>query len=128
MEEKVKPMKIAIFGASGFAGRNVIEALQAENFEIVASDIKEADIEGVDFIKADLLDHDSVAQVVKGSDIVIHLAASPLPVSLEKPKMNARINIEGTLNIMDAARKHRDKRVGNIYDKNKQNYMGRNFC
>jgi UDP-glucose 4-epimerase len=97
-------MKIAIFGALGFVGRNVIEALQAENFEIVASDIKEIDVEGVDFVKADLLNYDEVSKVVKGSDVVIHLAASPLPASLEKPKMNARINIEGTLNIMDAAK------------------------
>ena len=99
-------MKIAIFGALGFVGRNVIEALQAENFEIVASDIKETAIEGINFVRADLLNYDEVAKVVKDCKVVIHLAASPLPVSLEKPKMNARINIEGTLNIMDAAREH----------------------
>lgn len=99
-------MKIAVFGASGFVGRNVIEALKEANIEMVASDIKEADIEGVDFIKADLLDYNEVSKVVKGSDIVVHLAASPLPVSIEKPKLNAMINIEGTLNIMDAAGEH----------------------
>ena len=101
-------MRIAVFGASGFVGRNVVEALKEVNMVIVASDIKEMDseVEGVDFVRADLLNYDEVACVVKGADIVIHLAASPLPVSLEKPKTNARINIEGTLNIMDAARKH----------------------
>src|SRR5208283_1908720 len=57
-----------------------------------------------EFRKADLLDYDQVERVVKDTDVVIHLAASPLPVSLEKPKINARINIEGSLNIMDAAR------------------------
>ena len=97
-------MKIAVFGASGFVGKNVVEALKEANVEMVVSDIKERDIEGVDFVKADLLDYDEVTKVVKGSDVVIHLAASPLPVSLEKPRINARINIEGTLNIMDAAR------------------------
>jgi UDP-glucose 4-epimerase len=103
---KGEPMKIAVFGASGFVGRNVVEALKETDMEIVASDIKEIEIAGVDFIKADLLDYDEVAKVVKDSDVVIHLAASPLPVSLEKPKLNARINIEGTLNIMDAAKEH----------------------
>ena len=97
-------MKIAIFGASGFVGKNVVEALKEADVEMVASDIKEMDIGGVDFVKADLLNYDEVTKVVKGSDVVIHLAASPLPVSLEKPRINARINIEGTLNIMDAAR------------------------
>ncbi len=101
-------MKIAIFGASGFVGRNVVEALKEANMDIVASDIKEMgiEIEGADFVKADILDYSEVSKVVKGSEVVIHLAASPLSVSLEKPRMNARINIEGTLNIMDAAREH----------------------
>ncbi|MCK4526056.1 NAD-dependent epimerase/dehydratase family protein [candidate division WOR-3 bacterium] len=99
-------MKIAVFGASGFVGRNVIETLKEANMEIIVSDIKEVKNGGVDFIKADLLNYNEVSKVVKGSDIVVHLAASPLPISIEKPKLNARINIEGTLNIMDAAREH----------------------
>ena len=99
-------MKIAVFGASGFVGRNIVEALREANMEIVASDIRGIEIEGIDFVKADLLDYDAISRVVKGSDIIIHLAASPLPVSLEKPKTNARINIEGTLNILDAALEH----------------------
>ena len=104
-------MKVAVFGAYGFVGRNVIESLREVNMEIVASDIKEVKIGGVDFIKADLLDYNEVSKVVKGSDVVVHLAASPLPVSIEKPKLNARINIEGTLNIMDAAREHGVKKI-----------------
>jgi len=101
-------MKIAIFGASGFIGRNVVEALKEAKMDIVASDIKGMDIEieGVDFVKVDILDYGEVSKVVKGSEVVIHLAASPLSVSLEKLGMNARINVEGTLNIMDAAREH----------------------
>lgn len=104
-------MNVVIFGASGFVGRNIIEALRAENIQITASDIKKINIEGVDFIEADLLDYDEISKVIKGSDIVIHLAASPLPVSIEKPRLNARINIEGSLNIMDAAREHGVKKI-----------------
>lgn len=99
-------MKVAIFGASGFVGRNVVEALKKANIETVASDIQDIELKEVDFVKADILDHDAVSRVVKDSDVIIHLVASPLPVSLEKPKMNARINIEGTLNVMDVAREH----------------------
>jgi UDP-glucose 4-epimerase len=73
---------------------------------LVASDIRESPHINAEFIPADLLDFDQVARVVKGSDIVVHLAASPLPVSIEKPRFNARINIEGSLNIMDAAREN----------------------
>src|SRR5208283_3311379 len=97
-------MKAAVFGASGFVGINVVEALTTAGIEVIASDIRECDAIKTEFRKADLLDYDQVERVVKDTDVVIHLAASPLPVSLEKPKINARINIEGSLNIMDAAR------------------------
>ena len=104
-------MKVAVFGASGFVGINVVNALAKEGFDIIASDLKEMKFENADFMKADLLDYDQVSRVVKGTDIVIHLAASPLPFSIEKPKINARINIEGTLNIMDAVREHNCKKI-----------------
>lgn len=104
-------MKVAVFGASGFVGINVVNALKQAKLDIVASDIRENDTLGVEFQAADLLDYDQVERVIKDTDIVIHLAASPLPVSLEKPKLNARINIEGSLNILDAARNNGIKKV-----------------
>jgi UDP-glucose 4-epimerase len=97
-------MRVGIFGASGFVGRNVIERLKAENIDIIASDIQNLHNKDIEFIKADLLNPNEVSEVVKRSDIIIHLAAHPLPASLENPKLNARINIEGTLNILDASK------------------------
>jgi len=104
-------MKVAIFGASGFVGTNVIEALKATDHEIIASDIQEKPIEGTQFIKANLLKYEEVETVVNDCDVVIHLAASPLNVSVEKPRLNAQINIDGTLNIMDASREHGIKKI-----------------
>jgi len=97
-------MKVAVFGASGFVGINVVNALSDAGIDVVASDLKEMKFDKAEFVKADLLDYAQVADVVKDCDRIIHLAASPLPFSLEKPRLNAKINIEGTLNIMDAAR------------------------
>ncbi len=99
-------MKVAIFGASGFVGTNVIEALKATDHEIIASDIQEKPIDGTRFIKANLLKYEEVETVVNDCDVVIHLAASPLNISVERPRLNAQINIDGTLNIMDASREH----------------------
>ena len=104
-------MKVAVFGASGFVGMNVIEALKNTSIEVIASDLNAPKIQDVDFIKADLLDYEQVAAVVKSADVIVHLAASSLPVSIQNPKMNARINIEGTLNIMDAAREYSIKKI-----------------
>ena len=97
-------MKVAVFGASGFVGLNVLEALKRAGIETIASDIRQNDTIDTEFLKADLLDYQEVEAVVRDTDAVIHLAASPLPFSLENPKVNARINIEGSLNILDAAR------------------------
>ena len=104
-------MKVAVFGASGFVGINVVNALSAAGIDVVASDLKEMKFDNADFVKADLLDYTQVADVVKDCDRIIHLAASPLPVSLEKPMFNAKINIEGTLNIMDAAREFNCEKI-----------------
>lgn len=104
-------MKVSVFGASGFVGRNMIKALVNENIETVASDIKEDSIEGVHVYPANILEYDQVKKIVHDSDYIIHLAASPLPLSLKNPTDNARINIIGTLNIMDAARECGVKKV-----------------
>lgn len=97
-------MKVAVFGASGFVGLNVIEAFSKADHEVVASDIRKAEQVMTEFVQADLLKYEEVEAVVRGTDAVVHLAASPLPFSLDNPKLNARINIEGSLNILDAAR------------------------
>jgi len=99
-------MKVAVFGASGFVGRNIIEALKRESIDVVASDLQPLDDDEVEFIKADILDYEQVLNVVKDCDNVVHLAASPLNMSIEKPKLSTRINVEGSLNIMDAARQN----------------------
>lgn len=104
-------MKVAVFGASGFVGINIVNALSEAGIDIIASDLKEIKFDTAEFVKADLLDYAQVADVVKDCDMIIHLAASPLPLSLEKPRLNAKINIEGTLNIMDAAREFNCKKI-----------------
>ena len=104
-------MKVSVFGAAGFVGRNMIDALIKENSEIVASDMREDVINGVQIHAANILEYDQVEKIVQDSDYVIHLAASPLPFSLKNPALNAQINVVGTLNIMDAAREYGIKKV-----------------
>jgi len=105
-------MKVVVFGATGFVGRNMVEALSKTNIDFIASDVTETKFsKDVNYIKADLLKPNEVENVVKDLDVIIHLAASGLPFSLKNPKLNMDINIGGTLNILDAARKHGVKKV-----------------
>jgi len=101
-----------VFGAAGFVGRNLVEKLAKQEHDLVASDIAEDPYGGsVKYLKLDLLDRNRVFEAVKGNDVVVHFAASPLGLSLEAPAENMRVNVEGTLNILDAARKHDIKKI-----------------
>jgi len=98
-------MVVVIFGAAGFIGRNVVNKLREKNVELIATDIaKNPFKEDVNYIQADILDSESVREVVRKADVVMHLAASPLLPSIERPKLNMKVNIEGTLNILEASR------------------------
>ncbi|UCD93172.1 MAG: NAD-dependent epimerase/dehydratase family protein [Methanobacteriota archaeon] len=98
-------MKTVIFGAAGFIGRNVVERLREKGEDLIATDFVDSPFGGdIDYRKIDMLDKEAVQNVVQEGNMVIHLAASPLVASLKKPVENMRVNIEGSLNIMDAAR------------------------
>jgi len=105
-------LRVLVFGAAGFVGRNLVERIRKDEHNLAASDLVEDPFHGsVNYAKLDLLNRDQVIDVVKGSDVIVHFAASPLTQSLESPAENMRVNVEGTLNILDAARKHDVKKV-----------------
>ncbi len=98
-------MRIAVFGGAGFIGRNVVLKLLEDGRDFIATDFVDTPFgDEIDYRKVDVLDKDAVKGVVGEADAVVHLAASPLVTSLKKPVENMRINVEGTLNIMEAAR------------------------
>lgn len=106
-------MKIAVLGASGFVGRNLLDEFEDTDHSILACDVEPFDPpqDNADFRELDITDADAVDEVIGDVDSVAHLAAHPLPASTENPKLNAEINIIGTLNVLDAARKHDVEKV-----------------
>lgn len=106
-------MHIAIFGASGFVGQNLLNELAKTDHEVLACDIEPSDEipDNASFREVDITDEDAVSEVISGVDVVAHLAAHPLQAGNENPKQNAEINIIGTLNILDAAREHDIEKV-----------------
>lgn len=105
-------MRVLVFGAAGFVGRNLTEQLVKEKFDVVAADVAENPFpSSVEFRQVDVLDRAATFRLVKESDVVIDLAASPLADSVQEPTTNMRVNIEGTLNILDAAREHHVQKV-----------------
>ena len=59
----------------------------------------------MEVLSGDICDRDSVTRAVRGVDIVFHLAALiAIPYSYQSPASYVRTNIEGTLNVLQAAR------------------------
>lgn len=106
-------MYIAVFGASGFVGKNLLEELEGTEHTVLACDVEqfEPSQENATFQKVDITNQMAVTDVVSKVDAVAHLAAHPLPASTDSPKLNAEINIIGTLNILNAAREHDVEKV-----------------
>ncbi len=107
--------KILVTGGAGFIGSAVIKLLSNFNNEIFVFDNLSfgnrdfIDIYDNRFHKIDILDRDTVFKLVGDikPDIIIHLAAIHfIPYCNKHPYESANINISGTINILDAAKKH----------------------
>jgi UDP-glucose 4-epimerase len=111
-------MKVLVTGGAGFIGWHVVGKLLEEKMQVVVVDdlstgLEENIHEEAKFIKMDICS-DHLLDVLKSEkfDMVIHLAAQTMvPVSLEKPDYDSRLNILGTVNVLEACRKTGVKRV-----------------
>src|SRR5260370_35120092 len=78
------------------------------NLAFIDVDVREA----MRVASGNIEDSDFVYQTIKGQDIVFHLAALiAIPYSYEAPRSYVRTNIEGTLNVLEAARRYDVGRV-----------------
>src|SRR5215813_9909329 len=109
-----------ITGVAGFIGSSLARALLAQGDEVRGIDnfatgrrenIEEI-VTRIDFQEADLLDLDAMKTACKGVDYVLHQAAIPsVPKSVLDPLGSNQANVDGTVNILIAARDANVKRV-----------------
>ena len=110
-------MKILITGGAGFIGSNIVEHFHETDEVVVLDSLRsgfERNLRGfnVRFVKGSITEKSIVDDVATGVDYIFHLAALvSVPESVEKPHETVDINVLGTLNVLDAARKHRVKKV-----------------
>lgn len=103
-------MRILIAGAAGFVGAYAIRQLAADGAEIHATKLPQEQIvqTGCTVHDLDILDAEAVRMLFDAvrPDAVLHLAAqSSVALSWKQPQLTADINIKGTLNLLEAARR-----------------------
>lgn len=102
--------KYLITGGAGFVGTNLAERLIREGKRVVIVDDlsggKEERIpkEAI-FHKLDICNTEELTKAMEGVEVVVHLAALPrVQFSIEHPFEAQRVNVDGTLSVLEAAR------------------------
>ena len=108
--------KIIVTGATGFIGSHLTEYFVENGFNVIAFDRYNSNndwgwLENSKYkndfqvILGDIRDYDSVSKAMSGCDAVFHLAALiGIPYSYVSPLAYIRTNIEGTYNVLEAAK------------------------
>lgn len=101
---------VLIFGISGFVGRYLADEFYTNGYEVCGSDLFRGEMlpEYVDFYECDLLDSERVSELItetKPTHIVNLAAVSSVGLSWKIPQKTVAVNVEGTLNILEAAKK-----------------------
>jgi len=113
-------MRYLVTGGAGFIGSNTVDELVRRGHGVVVLDDlssgKEENLADVrtkiTFMKGSITDLEAVQKAMHQAEYVIHLAArTSVPRSVKDPIDTNHINVEGTLNVLVAARDNRVKRV-----------------
>jgi nucleoside-diphosphate-sugar epimerase len=102
-------MKVVVTGASGKAGRAVVDRL-AQDHDVLGIDVVPAAERTTPFLLADLTHFGQTIESLAGADAVVHLAAIPAS-SIYTEETTFRTNVGSTYNVFEAARALGIKRV-----------------
>jgi nucleoside-diphosphate-sugar epimerase len=111
-------MKALVTGGAGFIGSNLVDALleRGDNVRVLDnfSTGNRANLEGreVEIVEGELRSYERVHAAMRGVEVVYHLGAlGSVPRSVQDPLTSSAVNVEGTLNVLLAARDEGVRRV-----------------
>lgn len=116
-------MRVAVTGAAGFLGANVVNALVADGHEVTAIDRVASGLvtgEDVSWVSADVLDAGQMRAALEGAEVVYHLVGV---ISLKQEDALAwRVNVDGVATVARAAHEVGVRRVVNCSSVNAYSY------
>jgi NAD dependent epimerase/dehydratase len=112
--------KVLVTGSDGFIGSHLVERLIEEHCQVRAfvyynsfnswgwlDSLSRETLDRIEIFAGDIRDPNGVETAMKGCEAVFHLAALiGIPFSYHSPDSYVDTNIKGTLNVLQAARKH----------------------
>jgi UDP-N-acetylglucosamine/UDP-N-acetyl-alpha-D-glucosaminouronate 4-epimerase len=113
-------VKALVTGGAGFIGSNLVRALLARGDAVRVLDnfstgnrANLGELAGdVDLVEGELRSYERVHNAVRGVEVVFHLGAlGSVPRSVQDPLTSGAVNVEGTLNVLLAARDEGIRRV-----------------
>ncbi len=109
-----------ITGGAGFIGSHLVKELVSQGQQVTVLDnLSGGNLSNlksvwnqITFIEQDIRNADALVNALDQVDFVLHHAALiSVAESMEKPQETAEINVQGTVNVLEAARKNQVKRV-----------------
>ena len=112
-------LKVVVTGGAGFIGSHIAEYWSAQDADVhVIDNLRTGKREniggvgGVTFHHVSITDRAAVFEILDGARYVHHLAALvSVPESVQKPLECVEINVRGLINVLDAAAKHRVRKI-----------------
>ena len=110
--------RVVVTGGAGFIGSNLVRALLERGDDVRVLDNfstgNRANLDGleVEIVEGELRSYERVHNAVRKADVVYHLGAlGSVPRSVQDPLTSSAVNVEGTLNVLLAARDEGVRRV-----------------
>jgi len=112
------PSRVLVTGGAGFIGSNLVRTLLERGDDVRVLDNFSTGSRqnlaglGVEIVEGELRSYERVHNAVRGVELVYHLGAlGSVPRSVQDPLTSSAVNIEGTLNVLLAARDENVRRV-----------------